>query len=136
MSIDKTKITIKKNVFDKNAFEETINTSFTQLTSTPNPNFFDVNMATLGDFWLLYDRFFFQIPKLGETESHEYLGKTSLEYAESTFINEQIQELLDEIAALREENLRIMNDALNIGDAIGQAGFGDSEEGDSDPTDA
>ena len=29
-----------------------------------------------------------------------------------------------------------MNDALNIGDAIGQAGFGDSEEGDSDPTDA
>ena len=85
---------------------------------------------------LLYDKFFFQIPKFGEIESHEYLGKTSLEYAESEIINQQIQDLLDEIAALREENLRIMNDALNIGDAIGQAGFGDSEEGDSDPTDA
>ena len=95
------KITFRKNVFNKEAFEETVDTNFNQLSSTPNPNFFDINMATLPDFWALYERFFFQIPKLGETESHEYLGKTSLEYAESTYVNEQIQELLDEIAALR-----------------------------------
>ena len=130
------KIDIQKNVFDKTQFNETVDSTFSQLVTTPDPSFYDINLATLGDFWLLYDKFFFQIPKFREIESHEYLGKTSLEYAESEIINQQIQDLLDEIAALREENLRIMNDALNIGDAIGQAGFGDSEEGDSDPTDA
>ena len=132
----KEKVNINKNVFDKTKFRETVDTTFSQLVTKPSQKFFDVDLATIPDFWLLYDKFFFQIPKFGEIESHEYLGKTSLEYAESEIINQQIQDLLDEIAALREENLRIMNDALNIGDAIGQAGFGDSEEGDSDPTDA
>ena len=36
------KITFKKNVFNKEAFEETVDTSFTQLRSTPIPNFFDI----------------------------------------------------------------------------------------------
>ena len=126
------KITFRKNVFNKEAFEETVDTNFTQLKSTPNPNFFDINMATMGDFFALYEKFFYQIPKLGETDSHEYLGKTSLEYAESTYVNEQIQELLDEIAALREENLRIMTDALNLNgeeEGIGVGGFASDEEG-------
>ena len=127
---------LHKNVFNKSEFNETVDTSFTQLKQEVDESFFDINLATMADFWALYDKFFYQIPKLGEFNSHEYIGKTSLEYADSEYINDQIQALLDEIAALREENLRIMNDALNIGDAIGQAGFGDSEEGDSDPTDA
>ena len=84
------KIDIQKNVFDKTQFNETVDSTFSQLVTTPDPSFYDINLATLGDFWLLYDKFFFQIPKFGEIESHEYLGKTSLEYAESEIINQQI----------------------------------------------
>lgn len=129
-------VNVKRNVFDKDKFNETVDTTFSQLVTVPDPSFFDVNMATLGDFWLLYDKFFYTIPKFGEFESHEYLGKTSLEYANSELINQQIEDLLEEIAALREENLRLMNDALNIGDAIGAAGFEDTEDGPSIPDEA
>ena len=116
-------ITFQKHVFNKESFKETIDTNFNQLSSTPDPNFFDINLATLADFWQLYEKFFYIIPKLGEIESHEYLAKTSGEYMGVEVINEQIQVLLDEIVALREENLRIMTDALDLTSGIGQAGF-------------
>ncbi len=124
---------LHKNVFNKSEFNETVDTSFTQLKQEVDESFFDINLATMADFWVLYDKFFYQIPKLGEFNSHEYIGKTSLEYADSEYINDQIQALLDEIAALREENLRIMNDALDIGDSLGTAGFADSVDGESNP---
>ena len=68
-------------------------------------------MATLEDFWILYDQFFYDIPKNGDTNSHTYLARTSGEYANYEFMQEQIQELLDEIAEIRIENvgLRIEN---------------------------
>ena len=70
-------------------------------------------MATLKDFWLLYDKFFYDIPKLGELESHEYLAITSGEYANSEKIQAEIQALLDEIASLREENLELRQENIN-----------------------
>jgi hypothetical protein len=122
-----TKIKFQKQVFNKTAFNETVDTNFTQLISTPDPNFFDINLATLEDFWQLYERFFYVIPKFGDIESHEYLAKASGEYVGQEIINQQIQDLLDEIASLREENLRIMTDALNLNEeGIGQGGFGDN----------
>lgn len=96
---------LKRQVFDKEKFKETINTEFTQLLSTPDPSFFDLNLATLEDFWLLYDKFFYDIPKLGDFQSHEYLSKTSGEYADVNNVAAEIQALLDEIAELRQENL-------------------------------
>jgi hypothetical protein len=108
------KITIKSQRFDKNKFKETINNEFTQLVNTPNPSFFDIDLATLPDFWYLYTKFFYIIPKLGEIESHEYLAKTSGEYADYATINEEIQALLDEIATLREENLQLVIDSTNL----------------------
>ena len=108
------KITIKSQRFDKNKFKETINNEFTQLVNTPNPSFFVVDLATLPVFWYLYTKFFYIIPKLGEIESHEYLAKTSGEYADYATINEEIQALLDEIATLREENLQLVIDSTNL----------------------
>tara|TARA_R110001592_G_scaffold346648_1_gene639381 strand:+ start:420 stop:779 length:360 start_codon:yes stop_codon:yes gene_type:complete len=106
---------LNRQVFDKNKFNETVDTEFTQLVSKPEPSFFDLNLATLKDFWLLYDKFFYDIPKLGNIESHEYLGKTSGEFADINNISDEIQVLLDEIASLREENLELrQNEALNV----------------------
>jgi hypothetical protein len=111
-------ITLKSQRFDKEKFNETVNTEFTQLTNIPDPSFFDRDLATLQDFWYLYDKFFYIIPKLGEIESHQYLAKTSGEYSDFANISDEIQALLDEIAQLRRENLDLIQDATNLEDAI------------------
>ncbi len=112
------KITLKAQRFDKNKFNETVDTKFSQLVNIPNPAFFDRDLAVLDDFWYLYDKFFYIIPKLGDIESHEYLAKTSGEYANFAKISDEIQALLDEIAELRKENLELIKDATNLEDAI------------------
>ena len=104
---------LNRQVFDKKKFKETINTSFTQLDTGEEDGFFDINLATLEDFWTLYERFFYDIPKLGQINSHEYLAKESAAYAGSDTINEEIQVLLDEIAELREENLQLRENEIN-----------------------
>ena len=106
---------LNRQVFDKDKFKETINTEFNQLVEQPDPTFFDPELATIEDFFTLYNKFFFEIPKLGETNSHEFLIKESTEYVGFEAVNEQIQALLDEIAALREENLELRkNEAIGV----------------------
>ena len=104
---------LNRQVFDKKKFKETINTSFTQLDTGEEDGFFDINLATLEAFWTLYERFFYDIPKLGQINSHEYLAKECAAYAGSDTINEEIQVLLDEIAELREENLQLRENEIN-----------------------
>tara|TARA_R100000742_G_C4278168_1_gene100691 strand:- start:1445 stop:1855 length:411 start_codon:yes stop_codon:yes gene_type:complete len=126
-----TKITLKAQRFNKEKFNETVNKEFTQLTNIPDPSFFDRDLATLDDFWYLYDKFFYIIPKLGDVESHQYLAKTSGEYSDFATINTEIQALLDEIAELRRENLDLIKDATNLDDAIdtSETNFGGRNEG-------
>jgi hypothetical protein len=100
-------VNLNRNVFDKNTFKNTVDTNFTQLVSTPDPTFFDVNLATLEDFFILYEKFFYEIPQFGEVESHEYLIKTSTNYIGFKQTNEDIQALLEEISSLRQEILDI-----------------------------
>ena len=112
------KITLKSQRFDKDKFNETVNKEFTQLVNVPDPSFFDRDLAVLDDFWYLYDKFFYIIPNLGEIESHQYLAKTSGEYADFATISDEIQALLDEIADLRKQNLELIQEATNLEDAI------------------
>ena len=104
---------LNKQVFDKKKFEDTIDTGFNQLSTGEDLGFFEINLATLEDFWLLYERFFYDIPKEGEINSHEYLTKESGAYANSDAINDEVQVLLDEIAELRAENLELRAADLN-----------------------
>ena len=67
-------ITLKSQRFDKNKFNETIDTKFTQLSSTLNPAYFDRDEAEQKDVFILYDMFRGIIPKFGDTESHLYIG--------------------------------------------------------------
>ena len=114
-----TKSTIEnltRNVFDKTSFNKTIDTSFSQLglKNAPNPSFFDVNLAIIPDFWILYDKFFYDIPKEGATNSHRYLAQTSGDYADFERIQEEINALLDEISELRVENVDLRRDNANL----------------------
>ena len=112
------KITLISQRFNKEKFNETVNKEFTQLVNVPDPSFFDRDLADLDDFWYLYDKFFYIIPKLGEIESHQYLAKTSGEYADFATISDEIQALLDEIADLRRQNLELIQESTNLEDAI------------------
>lgn len=104
---------LNRQVFDKNAFNNTINTDFTELVSSQDLQFFDVNLATQEDFFLLYDKFFYEIPKLGEVNSHLYLVQTSGEYIDYSPNAAEIQALLEEIAELRRENLELRQEFAN-----------------------
>ena len=107
---------LSQTVFDKQAFNETIDTDFSELgdTNTPDPSFFDVNLATQPDFWILYDKFFFDIPKEGDTDSHTYLVQTSGDYVNFERDQAALKELLDEIADLRGENVKLRIDKVNL----------------------
>lgn len=107
-------VNLNRQVFDKKKFNETVDTSFTQLVSQPDPTFFDLNLATVEDFFTLYEKFFFQIPKEGEVNSHTYLIKESSDYVGFQANSEDIQALLDEIASLRQENLSLRQEQISI----------------------
>tara|TARA_R110001632_G_scaffold95749_2_gene201875 strand:- start:946 stop:1353 length:408 start_codon:yes stop_codon:yes gene_type:complete len=104
---------LNKQVFDKQKFNDTVDTGFSQLSTGEDLGFFDPDLATLEDFWLLYERFFYDIPKDGEINSHEYLASESGAYAGADSINAEVQVLLDEIAELRRENLELRSTDLN-----------------------
>tara|TARA_R110002050_G_scaffold248833_1_gene386658 strand:+ start:407 stop:928 length:522 start_codon:yes stop_codon:yes gene_type:complete len=107
---------LSQTVFDKQAFNETIDTEFSELgnTNTPDPSFFDVDLATQQDFFTLYDKFFFDIPKEGDTDSHTYLVQTSGDYVNFERDQAALKELLDEIADLRGENVKLRIDKVNL----------------------
>jgi hypothetical protein len=107
-------VNLNRQVFDKTKFNETVDTSFTQLVTQPDPTFFDLNLATVEDFFTLYEKFFFQIPKEGEVNSHTYLIKESSDYVGFQVNSEDIQALLDEIAQLRQENLLLRQEQISI----------------------
>jgi hypothetical protein len=111
------KASMNKTMFDRTAFNETVDVSFSQLNKEPDPSTFDRDLASLEDFWYLYEKFFYDIPKLGDINSHEYLARQSGEYANAEQINTEIQALIEEISSLREQNLSLLQDALDAGEA-------------------
>lgn len=112
---------LNRQVFDKEAFKNTVNTEFTELISSQDPSFFSLDLATQEDFWELYEKFFYEIPKLGDVNSHLYLVQTSGEYIDYSPREEEIQALLEEIAELRQENLELRQDFANaIVDSFGE----------------
>ena len=122
MSTEKQSI-LNRQVFDKNAFKDTINTEFTQLVNSQDPQFFSLDLATIGDFWQLYEKFFYEIPKLGDVNSHLYLVETSGTYIDFNPRQAEIDALLQEIADLRNENLELRQE---FADAL-VSQFGDTE---------
>ena len=97
-------IKLNKEVFNKGEYQKTINTNFTQLGVKTIQEQID-EQPTVQEFFQMYNELFYEIPELGETNSHEYLIKTSTEYIGFEENNEIIQALQNEIAQLREELL-------------------------------
>lgn len=101
---------LNKTVYNKEAYEKTIDTSFAQIQTPPPPLEDTISVA---EFFNLYTAIFYDIPTEGDINSHAYLVKTSGEYIGEEQINASIQALLDEITSLRQENLSLQQQLVS-----------------------
>ena len=105
------KVDLIKKLYDKKAYLNVVDTQFNELLQ---PSTSTEPGVTIDEFFQLYNDLFYEIPKLGETNSHEYLIKQSSDYVGSTILTDDIQALLDEITALREENLELQRNIIDL----------------------
>jgi hypothetical protein len=102
-----TSFPLNKQVFEKKAFNDTINTTFSELTSSVVTSTGSL-LPSIPEFFDYYQALFYQIPKFGETNSHQYLILTSQDYIGSeTGGNEVVDALIAEVTTLRQENLEL-----------------------------
>ena len=107
-------IVLTKLVYDKNQYQKVIDTTFTQLVQ-PASQATGSALPTVNEFFDYYNQLFFDIPKFGETNSHEYLVKTSEDYiGSSNILNDEIQALIDEVTELRQENLDLQQRLIQL----------------------
>jgi len=104
-------IRLNKEVFNKGEYQKTINTKFSQLGVKSIQEQID-EQPTVEEFFQMYNDLFYDIPEVGETNSHEFLVKTSGEYINFNENDELIQALQDEIAQLREDLLEAQQQQL------------------------
>jgi hypothetical protein len=109
-------IDLNKKVFEKNQYKKVIDTNFTQLINTPQTS--SVDSVNVNQFFEYYNQLFFDIPKLGDINSHEYLIRTSQEYVGSTFQSDSIQALIDEVTFLRQQNLELTQQIQVINNSL------------------
>jgi hypothetical protein len=106
-------VTLQKQVYDRNQYKQVIDTSFTQLVQ-PTTQDTSSALPSVNQFFDYYNQLFFDIPKFGEVNSHEYLIKTSTEYiGASSVVSDELQALIDEITELRQENLDLQQQLLS-----------------------
>jgi len=108
------KLNLSKKVYAKNQYEKVIDTTFSQLATSPSPNVTTQPIISVDKFFQNYNQIFFDIPKFGATNSHEYLIKTSTEYIGYAPINADIQALIEEINSLQQQNLKLNQQLIDL----------------------
>ena len=91
------RLDLTKTVYNKAEYIKTIDTSFNEFGTTTLTEDLIVE-PTVEEFFTLYNSLFYEIPALGETNSHQYLVRTSGEYINFDEVNDEIQALQAEIA--------------------------------------
>lgn len=109
-------IDLSKQVFEKQQYQQVVDTSFTELTvgGTAATATTATLLPSIQEFFDTYGQIFYDIPKTGETNSHQYLVNQSSAYIGGEGTNEEITALLAEVTALREENLQLQQQLLDI----------------------
>lgn len=103
-------IKIKKTVFSTPEFLKVVDTSFKTFTQPTA----EEDTDTPEELFRLYDKLYYVIDVQGETDSHEYLIRRSSELASFDKTTEEIQPLLDEISQLRQQNLALNQQLLDL----------------------
>jgi hypothetical protein len=93
-------ISFNKQVYNKGDYTKIIDTSFKQLGVQTIQQQID-EQPTVNDFFNMYNELFYDIPEVGEINSHEFLIQKSSEYIGFEANQEEIAALQAEIAQLR-----------------------------------
>jgi len=104
------KVDLNRKVWDKNKFGKTISSEFNQFS--PPSDDIDLPTIDVGTFFQNYAEIFYDIPKTGDTNSHEFLVRQSQDYIGGNVINEDIAALLEEINSLRRELFELEEERL------------------------
>lgn len=108
-------VNIEVTKYNKAELTRTVNTQFTQFGVTASTEQTPaVGIVTIPEFFTAYNNLFYTIPKYGETNSHEYLVKTSGEYIGGEEVNQEVIALQQEITQLRQENLDLQQSLINL----------------------
>ncbi len=101
--------------YNRTELNRTVNTQFTQFGVTTSATELPATATlTIGEFFTTYQNLFYTIPKYGETNSHEYLVKTSGDYIGGPAVNTEVEALQKEITQLRQENLELQQSIINL----------------------
>ena len=113
------RLDLRREVFNKAQYIKTIDTSFDELGATTITE--DLQLQpTVEEFFGLYNSLFYDIPALGETNSHQFLVRTSGEYINFEEINGEVLALQAEIAQLRQDLLNAqMNNIKASSEGLG-----------------
>jgi len=109
----KQQVNLFKNNFSKDQYSRVIDTTFTQLVSV-SASIAEVPLPTVNEFFSYYNQIFYDIPERGETNSHEYLIKTSTAYINYDDTSAEIKALQAEITSLREQLLEAIQDKTDL----------------------
>lgn len=104
-------ISLQKDIFGKNTYKNVIDTEFKELIP---PNISGSIIYNLEDFFKSYEELFFQIPKFGDINSHEYIVNQSSQYIGSDQNSDDISALLEEINQLRKDLLEAQQKIIDL----------------------
>jgi len=106
-------VKLVKEVYGRNTYTRVVDTSFSELyTVVPTPT--APGNISVEAFFDLYNTLFFQIPAMGEVNSHEYLVKRSGEYLGGGVLSDNERAYIDEINSLREQLLEANTNYLSL----------------------
>ena len=104
-------INIIKEVYNKEEFIKTVNTTFSiPTTEESNQN---IDTPTVAEFFNQYNQLFYQIPKEGPS-SHTTLIQQSQEYVGDEQTNDESDALIQEINGLRQTVLEQQETIFNL----------------------
>lgn len=109
---------ISKTVFNKENFDKVIDRGFKEYLQP----IADDDEMTVEEFFVEYNRLFYDIPPEGEIDSHRFIITRSSELVDFEKDTEDIQPLLDEIAQLRNQNLEQAGQIIELQTQIAAAG--------------
>ncbi len=107
------RIDLDKKVYSKTEYPKVIDVNFNQLGVSSINNQIEETF-TVTDFFNQYDALFYDIPALGDSNSHEYLITTSTEYIGFESNQAELKALQNEITQLRKD---LLQSQLNLVEA-------------------
>jgi hypothetical protein len=110
-------VKLVKEVYGRNTYTRVVDTSFNELY-TPVTASVDPTQLTVEAFFDAYNNLFFQIPAMGEVNSHEYLVKRSTEYLGGGVLSDNEKAYIEEINSLRQQLLEANTSFLNLNNVI------------------